>query len=98
MKLHKRPPSIKTGARPTKERQHHNGGVYTEVIDRNEDGKVFMTRYRAVIESPLDAYRHHNLINEPEYRAGLRFHKAYYGAVLCRKEDYRPVTSNQASM
>src|SRR6202044_1104230 len=88
---------IKIGAIPTKERRRQNGGVFSEVIDRDANGKVFMKRYRAVWECPLDVYRDQKVINDREYRAGLRFHEAYYGAVICRKHQFHPVSKNQAS-
>lgn len=84
-------------ATPTKERRRQNGGVICETIRGNARNGSFIKRYRAVWESPLDAYRAHGVINRAEYRAGQRFHRAYYGVVLCRRADYRPVSREQAS-
>lgn len=90
--------SIKSGIAPTKERRRQNGGIYSEVIDRDANGKVFMQRFRAVYECPLDVYRGHKFISDREYRAGMKFNEAYYGAIICRRYDFRPVSRNQAEM
>src|SRR5882672_6041097 len=94
MTAHGRPASIKNGATPTKERHHRNGGVYSEVIDRDANGKVFMRRYRARWERPFDLYREMNLITEAQYRAGIKFHRVFYSAVMCRKAEYKPVSES----
>jgi len=86
---------IKTGITPTKERQFHNGGVIQETILQ---GETPISRYRAAWECPLDAYFGQNLISKAEFRAGLRFHRAYYGAVLCRRIEMRPTGSEQANI
>ncbi len=98
LRYRKRASTVKMGASPTKERRLQNGGVVMETIERNTHGKTLINRYRAAWECPLDAYRALKLIGEPEYRAGLRFHRAYYGAVLCRREEFRPTSSDHASM
>lgn len=86
---------IKAGIAPTKERHFHNGGVIRETI---RHGDTLSNRYRAVWECPLDVYFGRHIISKAEYRAGLRFHRAYYGAVLCRRIDMHPTSSEQASI
>lgn len=86
-----------TWAVPTKERHQHNGGLLREVISGSNRLGHFINRYRAAWESPLDAYRATGLISREEYRAGLRFHRAYYGVVLCRRADFRPTSAEHAS-
>lgn len=82
---------------PTKERRQHNGGVREEVLVWTEDGKPLVKRYHAVWECPLDAYRDRALISNQEHRAGIKFRRAYYGAVLNQKQDYKPTSQKQAS-
>ena len=72
------------GIAPTPERRKQNGGVIAERIIRNANDRGFITRYRAVWSCPLDAYRDSNFITRAEHLAGIIFHKAYYGSVLCR--------------
>ena len=86
-----------TGATPSKERRNQNGGVIWEAIPSSIRPGQLVRRYRAVWESPLDAYRAYGVINREEYRAGLRFHRAYYGVVLCRRADFRPTSDEHAS-
>ena len=100
MSKHKRKKSItgpRTGATPTKERRNQNGGLIWETIPSSVRPGQLVRRYRAVWESPLDAYRAYGVISRDEYRAGLRFHRAYYGVVLCRRADYRPTGEEHAS-
>jgi hypothetical protein len=89
----KRPASINTGITPTVERCRQNGGVRAEAIN---EGGVRTIRYRAVWQCPLDAYRYLNLIDRAEYKAGLKFHRAYYGAVVCTPHDFRPTGQRAA--
>lgn len=99
MSKHKRKKSISgpgTGATPTKERRNQNGGLIWEAIPSSTRPGQIVRRYRAAWESPLDAYRAYGVINREEYRAGLRFHRAYYGAVLCQREANRPVSGKEA--
>lgn len=86
--------SIKTGMVPTKERHQHNGGVMTEAIALDSEGKALMHRYRAVWECPLDAYKDKKIITEPEYLSGLGFRKAYYRAVLSRRTGYERLNTS----
>ena len=86
-----------TGATPSKERRNQNGGLIWEAIPSSIRPGQLVRRYRAVWESPLDAYRAYGVINREEYRAGLRFHRAYYGVVLCRRADFRPTSDEHAS-
>jgi len=70
---------ISAGMVPTKERRKQNGGVVSEVIER--DGDSLTKRYRAVWECPLDAYLGKGLITERQYVVGLMFRQAYHRAV-----------------
>lgn len=100
MRKHKRKKSITgpgTGANPTKERHNRNGGLIWENVPSSTRPGQFVRRYRAVWESPLDAYRASGVISRDEYRAGLRFHRAYYGVVLCRRADFKPTSDEHAS-
>jgi len=90
--------SIKLGITPTKERHLHNGGVVSETIRTDRHSKTYVKRYRAVWESPLDVYYDHKIITEPEYRAGLRFHRAYYGSVMCRRREMHLTSQQQADL
>jgi hypothetical protein len=84
---------------PTPERCHQNGGVICESLPNTARHGHHITRYRAVWECPLDAYRAYGILNQAEYRAGLRFYRAYFGVVLCRREDfYSPVSRELASI
>lgn len=76
---------VKMGEVPTKERQHQNGGVFSEIVECDVNGKALIKRYRAVWECPLDAYRDRKILTGPEHLAGLRFRKAYYKAILSRR-------------
>jgi hypothetical protein len=87
----------RTWATPSKERRNQNGGLIWKAIPSSIRPGQTIRRYRAVWESPLDAYRAHGVISIAEYRAGLRFHRAYYGVVLCRRPDYRPTGEEQAA-
>lgn len=100
MQNHKNRKSITgsgTGVYPTKERHKRNGGLIWEAIPSSLRRGQTVRRYRAVWESPLDAYRAYGVISRDEYRAGLRFHRAYYGLVLCRRTDCRPTSDEHAS-
>ncbi|MBV8648454.1 hypothetical protein [Paludibacterium sp.] len=85
--------NVRTGIAPTAERYHRNGGVRTEIVS---EGGARTMRYRAAWECPLDAYRDLKIINEAEYKAGLKFHQAYYGAVIFVRADFRPTSKIQA--
>jgi hypothetical protein len=84
-KCRKRIAAVRMGETPTRERRRQNGGVATEVTDRRFKGEALTRRYRAVWGCPLDAYRDHQIITEPQHRAGIRFKEAYYSAVLSRQ-------------
>lgn len=88
---------LRTWVAPTKERHRHNGGLIREVIFGSNRLGHYINRYRAAWESPLDAYRATGLISRDEYRAGLRFHRAYYGVVLLRRRDFRPTCTAHAA-
>ena len=90
--------SVKFGVTPTKERRQHNGGVVCEAIRVDRQSKTYINRYRAVWESPLDVYFDRKVISKPEYRAGLRFHRAYYGSVMCRSKEMHLTSQEQASL
>ncbi len=74
--------TIRAGETAPKERQQHQGGLISEVIDRLPNGKAIMKRLRAMAECVLDAYVIRSVINLLEYKAGIRFRKAYLRAVL----------------
>jgi len=100
MRKHKRQKSItgsKTWVAPTNERHGQNGGLIKEVIPGSNRPVHFINRYRAVWECPLDALRDNGVINREEYRAGRRFHRAYYGVVLLRRIDFRPTSAEHAA-
>lgn len=86
---------IRMGITPTKERCRQHGGVRTETLCR---GNVRILRFRAVWECPLDAYHDLKVIDGAEYKAGLRFHKAFYDAVACKRPDFRPTSLEDAEM
>ena len=94
----KRANTVRMGASPTKERRRQNGGVVMETVERDAHGRELINRYRAAWECPLDAYRDLNVIGEPEYRAGLRFHRAYYGVVFGRRYDFKPTNNYLSTM
>src|SRR5580698_4359490 len=74
--------AVRVDETPTPERRLQNGGVVAEVIDRDVEGQILIQRYRALHESPLDAYFLRQKISEAEYKAGIRFRHAYFRAVL----------------
>ena len=87
------------GVTPTQERFRQNGGVICENIQSEPRRGNPLKRYRAVWECPLDAYHARGILNRSEYRAGLRFHRAYYAVALCRKHDtHRPASREEASI
>jgi len=88
--------AVRTGETPTKERRRQNGGVIAEVVDRDADGRIFIKRYRAVWECPLDAYLDYRVITEPEHKAGLLFRGAYLSAILSRRAAYERLDKNAA--
>jgi len=79
--------TIRVGEKAPKERQQHQGGLISEVIDRLPNGKAIMKRLRAMAECVLDAYVIREVINLLEYKAAMRFRKAYLRAVLHVKTD-----------
>lgn len=87
----------RTWAIPPKERSQHQGGLIRQVIPGSIHPGHYINRYRAVWECPLDVYRAYGVISREQYRAGLRFHRAYYGVVLLRRRDFRPVTEEHAA-
>jgi hypothetical protein len=74
--------TVRIGETPTPERRFHNGGVASEVVDRDVSHTILIKRYKAMWECPLDAYLLRNAISEPEHRAGIKFRNAYFRAVL----------------
>jgi len=82
---------------PTKERAQHNGGVDEEVVAWDADGNPIATRFRAIWECPLDAYRDKGLISKQEHKTGIDFRRVYYGVVLNRPLDINPITEEQAA-
>lgn len=85
-----------TGAYPTKERHQRNGGLIWETVPGNDYPGQLVRRYRALWECPLDICRDFGVISREEYRAGMLFHRAYYGVVLLRRRDFRPVSMEHA--
>lgn len=79
--------TVRIGERPSPERQFRNGGVVSEIVDRDVSDKILIRRYKAVWECPLDTYLARSAISEPEHRAGLKFRHAYFRAVLGIKVD-----------
>ena len=75
------------GERVTKERRRKNGGIITETIDRDNNGKAIMQRQKAVAECVLDIYYLREIINDAEYQAGMIFRKAYLRYVHNIKTD-----------
>jgi hypothetical protein len=87
--------AMRVGIAPTKERRRQNGGVIKETIKNSH--KKYVSRYRAVWECPLDVYRDADLISPKEHYAGIGFRRAYYGAVISRPRDSRPVSAEEAA-
>jgi hypothetical protein len=73
---------VLTGEKANNERQSHNGGVITQIVECAGDGKTRIIRHRAAAECVLDAYCLRNCISPTQYQAGLQFRKAYLRAVL----------------
>jgi len=74
--------TVRAGEAPTPERRFHNGGVVSEIVDRDISHSILVKRYKAAWECPLDAYLIRGAITEPEHRAGVKFRNAYLRAVL----------------
>ncbi len=64
------------------ERQHQQGGVKSEVVDRDLRGNVYQRRHRAVYECMLDSYHAQGNLTQSEYEAGMKFRRAYLRAVF----------------
>ena len=71
----------------TKERRKKNGGIITETIDRDNNGRAIIQRQRAVAECVLDVYYLREIIDDAEYQAGMKFRKAYLRYILHIKVD-----------
>ena len=71
----------------TKERRKKNGGIITETIDRDNNGRAIIQRQRAVAECVLDVYYLREVIDDAEYQAGMKFRKAYLRYALNIKVD-----------
>ena len=81
----KRRPKIKflparIGEMPTEERCNQLGGIVTEVIERDANGKAFVMRYAAYAECMLDTYLLRGLIDKVEHVAGMRYRIAWLRA------------------
>ena len=74
--------TVRIGETPTPERRKRNGGVVSEVVDRDVSGDIVMLRYKAVAECPLDVYYLEGRITEAEYKAAYNFRFAYFRGVL----------------
>jgi len=79
--------TVRIGETPTPERRRHNGGVVSEIVDRDVSDRILIKRYKAVWECPLDTYLGRRAISEAEHRAGQKFRHAYFRAVLGIKLD-----------
>ena len=86
-----------TNVKPTKERHQHNGGVDEEVVAWDSEGNPIATRFRAVWECSLDAYRDFGLISKKEHKTGIEFRRIYSNAVSNRNLDMLPTTEVEAS-
>jgi len=86
--------SVRTGITATKERRRQQGGVMTEIVNRDVDGKILIKRHKAVWECHLDEYYDRHTIGEPEHKAGIIFRRAYFQAVLCRRAAYERYKRN----
>ena len=70
------------GLIPTDERRKQNGGVSSEIINRDKNGKPLTKRYKSVWDCPLDVYLDRSVIDVSEHAAGYKFRHAYFRAVL----------------
>jgi len=68
---------IRLGELATKERRHQNGGIETEVIDRNLSGAAYIKRHRAYAECVLDSYFRREYLSQAEFQAGMKFRDVY---------------------
>jgi len=73
---------IRQGETVTRERRRQNGGVISEIMERDNSGKAYIKRQRACAECVLDYYLSRGKISAPEYEAAMKFRKAYLRAVL----------------
>ena len=81
-RLHKKKsttPIARIGELATPERRAKNGGVIAEVVDGNAAGKGAILRHRVRAECFLDACYLREVINDPQYRAGIEFRKLFGG-------------------
>lgn len=78
----KKKSSLRTGEVSTKQRRTQNGGVISEVVDRDISGKALIIRHKARYTCTLDRYFGQLRLSEAEYKAGIRFQHAYLRAVL----------------
>ncbi len=91
--MSKRPPRkrkslpARSGEQATPERHLQQGGVRTEVVDRDAYNRIIIKRQRATIECALDRYFLQEKLNENDYEAGMKFRRAYLRAVLKVKVD-----------
>ncbi len=65
----------------TEERRKQNGGVITEVIDRDATGKVHIERHRAKNECILDYYLRTHRINLAQHEAGTKLSELFARAL-----------------
>jgi len=72
---------VRIGELATKERRRQQGGMVTEVIDREASGKAYIKRQRARLECMLDYYHKQNRISDPQYTAGIKFREIYLSAI-----------------
>lgn len=75
-----RPSFVHIGMLATPERCHQQGGVTTEIVDRDSTGRVYIERDRANEECALDLYLLKKRISNPQHKAGLRLREAYVRA------------------
>ena len=71
-------PVVRIGEIATPERRRQNGGLITEVADRDASGNVYTKRQRAKYECILDCYHDEYRLNDAQYTAGLKFQEIFH--------------------
>jgi hypothetical protein len=69
--------AIRVGELATPERRRQLGGVATEVVDRDANGKVYIERHRAEYECVVDFYWRTRKINDPQRAAAIKLREIY---------------------
>jgi hypothetical protein len=81
LKSQRTSPVVRVGELATPERRRKQGGVMTEVVDRDVSGKAYIKRHRVRIECMLDHYFHNFRISDHQYMAGLKYREIYLRAM-----------------